>query len=489
MTKTKSATESKPADQHLNNAEARNKSRQEQQNKDQRFTIRRGGSITENKTRDEIRNFVQSILQRSVNISTLIGSGASINAIPLMGKTLEDYKTKHPADGKNSLGNTLDLIQNEIEKKKDKSEKDNIEEIFTLLGQKIEANADPDELYKTLRSDLLIAFLHSIYSAYEKENDQNSDQTKKEHNHDKVLENYIRVISGLGRSRQILARQQQTTFDIVNLFTTNYDLFHEEALEQSRYVYTDGFSNGLSNVFSTREFHRRPIDLDDRFRDHLQPINPFFRLVKLHGSINWTKDDNEKVVHRVSVDLKNGSSLLKEGDKSNVLIAPTKSKFALTQDLPYSDLFREFVNCLAIPNSVLFVTGFGFGDSHISNLIESALDRTDFTLYVFSEDPEKGNRGLHEFYSKVKSSPNAYFISPICDSDSKSTAKDASADAKTSNSPNTNTGAETKTSNDSNTGTSAETNADNKYLTFEDFAYFMQPSIDTHSLENVSEER
>ena len=157
------------------------------------------------------------------------------------------------------------------------------------------------------------------------------------------------------------------------------------------------------------------------------------------------------------------------------MIAPTKSKFALTQDLPYSDLFREFVNCLAIPNSVLFVTGFGFGDSHISNLIESALDRTDFTLYVFSEDPEKNESGLHEFYSKVRSSPNAYFISPICDSDSKSTAKDDSADVKTSN--------------DSNTGTSDETNASNKYLTFEDFAYFMQPSIDTHSLENVLEER
>lgn len=480
MTKTKSATESKPADQHLNNAEARNKSRQEQQNIDQRFTIRRGGSITENKTRDEIRNFVQSILQRSVNISTLIGSGASKDAIPLMSTTLHTYSEDNEAHEDNGTAETLESIQEELGK-----EKDNIEEIFTLLGQKIEANADPDELYKTLRDDLLKAFLDSIYSAYEKTNNQDSGKTNnqndKEHNHDKVLENYIRVISGLGRSRQILARQQQTTFDIVNLFTTNYDLFHEEALEQSRYVYTDGFSNGLSNVFSTREFHRRPIDLDDRFRDHLQPINPFFRLVKLHGSINWTKDDNEKVIHRVSVDLKNGSSLLKEGDKSNVLIAPTKSKFALTQDLPYSDLFREFVNCLAIPNSVLFVTGFGFGDSHISNLIESALDRTDFTLYVFSEDPEKDNRGLHEFYSKVKSSPNAYFISPICDSDSKSTAKDTSTDTKTSN--------DNATSNDSNTSTSDETNTKNKYLTFEDFAYFMQPSIDTHSLENVSEER
>lgn len=52
------------------------------------FVIRRGGS-EDTRTKREIRDFVQSILRRAVNISTLIGSGASLNAIPLMGTTLK----------------------------------------------------------------------------------------------------------------------------------------------------------------------------------------------------------------------------------------------------------------------------------------------------------------------------------------------------------------------------------------------------------------
>lgn len=398
------------------------------------FVIRRGGS-EDTRTKREIRDFVQSILRRAVNISTLIGSGASLNAIPLMGTTLKKYCNEKKED-KN--GKRLEEIRNEIAET-DVARKDDIEFIFSTIEQKINGGAAKKKENESLRRDLMTEFIRSIYSGYTME--KRADYTS-------VLENYIRVIHGLGRSRQILARQQKTTFDIVNLFTTNYDFFHEEALEQSHYAYTDGFSNGLDNVFSDREFHRRPIDLEDRFRDHLQPINPFFRLIKLHGSINWEKEkkNNREFVHRVPIDFEKSISDLDKvrSDKlDKVLIAPTKSKFALTQDMPYSDLFREFVNCMAVPNSILFVSGFGFGDSHISNLIESALDRTDFTLYVFNENPIQNKNGLHDFYFKVKSSPNAYFISPV----------------------------------------------DGGPLTFGDFAYFMQPNIDADSQQETLEER
>ena len=399
---------------------------------EEKFIIRRGGE-EDVKTKNQVRNFVQLILQRSVNISTLIGSGASCAAIPLMSTTLKEYcKNRKATDN----GKRLKEIQKEI----GEENANDIELIFTKIEQKISGGAAEEERNKNLKKDLMKTFIRSIYNGYSEEK-----------HHDSVLEDYVRVIHGLGRSRQILARQQRTTFDIVNLFTTNYDLFHEEALELSRYAYADGFSNGLDNIFSNREFHRRPIDLDDRFRDHLQPINPYFRLVKLHGSINWEKieKNNKEFVHRVPVDFEKSIQALDDSNKSvsldRVLIAPTKSKFALTQDMPYSDLFREFVNCLAVPNSVLFISGFGFGDSHISNLIESALDRTDFTLYVFAEDPSHSNGWVTDFFNKIKSSPNAYFVSPF--------------------------------------------NQDSSPLKFSDFAYFMQPSIDADSRQDLLEER
>ncbi|WP_459071095.1 SIR2 family protein [Oenococcus oeni] len=247
----------------------------------------------------------------------------------------------------------------------------------------------------------------------------------------------------MGKSRQILARQQKTVFDIVNLFTTNYDLFHERALERSRYSYTDGFSNGINNKFSDREFHRRPIDLEDRFKDKLQPVNPFFRLLKLHGSINWIKRDNQ--IMRTTNDT------FPQNANDEVLISPTSSKFALTQNDPYSDLFREFVNILAVPNSVLFTSAFSFNDSHIANLVEEALDRSDFTLYAFVENPEFADKKSNfvRFINSISTSPNAFLIYPNCERDKKTKEKDDTTKCKWKNPP----------------------------LKFEDFAYFMQPDI------------
>ncbi len=72
------------------------------------------------------------------------------------------------------------------------------------------------------------------------------------------------------------------------------------ALESSGYAYVDGFSNGLIPTFNPREYHRRPIHLDERFRDHYELVNPFFRLYKMHGSINWTIYDGNVVELQVS---------------------------------------------------------------------------------------------------------------------------------------------------------------------------------------------
>ena len=95
------------------------------------------------------------------------------------------------------------------------------------------------------------------------------------------------------------------------------------------------------------------------------------------------------------------------------MIAPMSSKYALTQNEPYSDLFREFVNILAQPNTVLFTTGFSFGDEHIANLIKEALARPDFTLIAFIGNPTDRDKrdGLKKFFDSVQS-PNAYFVYP-----------------------------------------------------------------------------
>lgn len=364
------------------------------------YVIERGGSDKKSCKKDEVRRLIQNVIGNSVNLLTLIGSGASLPAINLMGNTFKKYRKNL----KNEDPKLSEHLEKSIEticknhKRYDAKKFDNIEFFLSWLKYRIDGDADTSKMDEKLFVDIKQHFIDSVKCVTNEENQVNVT---------KVDSNYLKVVQGLGKSRQILARQQKTVFDIVNLFTTNYDLFHERALELSHYAYTDGFTNGINNTFSDREFHRRPIDLEDRFKDKLQPVNPFFRLLKLHGSINWEKKEN-KVIRVSNGNFNNESN----NDLEKVLISPTSSKFALTQDEPYSDLFREFVNIMAIPNSVLFTSAFSFNDSHIARLIENALDRTDFTLYAFIGDYTKdnSNSNFSKFIKRISKSPNVFLI-------------------------------------------------------------------------------
>ena len=404
-----------------------------------KYCISRGGEIFHDCDKDMMRKKVQNVLEKSVNLSTLIGSGASWPSIPLMGNIFSDFreeiaKEQGREDGKSIVDDYIENICQYYPKYEYKEFKD-IEFFLSWLQNRIEGNLGDSTTDERLSKRLQEKLIKSV-----------KDGTFDEEHNQETINNYQKVIQGLGRSRQILARQQRTMFDIVNLFTTNYDLFHEKALENSRYIYTDGFVNGLSCVFSDREFHRRPIDLEDRFKEKLEPINPFFRLFKLHGSINWKNEDGKIVrISETESKTKYTKARQRKEEFTRMLISPMSSKYALTQNAPYSDLFREFVNCLAQPNSVLFTSGFSYGDSHISNLIEDALGRTDFTLYAFVSNPfTSENAALLDFYKKVSNAPNAYFIYPDCQ--------------------------------------------DSSPLKFEDFAYFMQPYDENYG-DSIRDER
>ena len=358
------------------------------------FILQRGATRREVNA-SEARHFVQGILSRSINLATLIGSGASTPAIPLMGETFRnmraDLKLKDP-----ELSTLLESRITKIARRdnEDPAKYSNIENLLSWLSQRIEGSLDSADEDKRVSDAVRKAFLESVDIKYNTE-------------HSDVLDSYRRFVQGLGISRQILARGGQAAFDVVNLFTTNYDLFHEMALESSDYAYVDGFSNALIPTFSPREYHRRPIDLDERFRDHYEPVNPFFRLYKMHGSINWRVYDGNVVRAPKFPDIADEY----QGDKQ--FIAPMTSKYALTQGTPYSDMFREFVNILAVPNTVLLTCGFSFADSHISNLIRQALARPDFTLLAFVGNPAETDIGspTRDFYDRAGGA-NAYFVYP-----------------------------------------------------------------------------
>jgi len=364
------------------------------------YTFRRGAN-TKQVSIDGLRKSFQGLLSTSLNISTLIGSGASVPAIPLMGATFErmkkagnkDERVKSLKEMVEKYAQSCNVLENEV---------NNIEDFLSWLECYLTVNPQ-DTHAKTARDYVLEEFRQSVCLDY------STDELAVTN----VLANYLDFVQGLGFSRQILAQSKSPMFDIVNLFTTNYDFFHEIALTESGYQYSDGFTNGIESRFSTREFHQRPIDLEDRFREHLQPVNPFFRLFKLHGSLNWIgKNNNVKRLPQSVVELPQ-SVVEKVVQGEDLLIMPTSSKYAVTQGSPFSDMFREFFNALSTPNSILITSGFSFGDQHISELIRQALMRTDFTLYAFISRRESGKpSNPAQDFADSNSSPNAIYIYP-----------------------------------------------------------------------------
>jgi hypothetical protein len=133
----------------------------------------------------------------------------------------------------------------------------------------------------------------------------------------------------------------------VEIFTTNYDLLFEEAFENSRAPYYDGFSGGCNPFFDPVSVASD--DLPSRWS----------RLWKLHGSIGWA--------------LENGAVVRGKGRTATQLVYPDHLKYDLTQKQPYSSLFERLKDFLLTPDTLLLAIGFSFRDAHICAVLDEAL--------------------------------------------------------------------------------------------------------------------
>lgn len=139
----------------------------------------------------------------------------------------------------------------------------------------------------------------------------------------------------------------------VEIFTTNYDLLFEQALEDAGVAYFDGFVGSRHPFF----------DLVAIEQDALPPR--WARLWKLHGSINWRQHEATRRVCRTR-DPVAGKDLL---------IHPSHRKYDDSRRMPYLaliDRLRHFLKNGGQPVA-LFVHGFSFSDEHLNDVIEEGL--------------------------------------------------------------------------------------------------------------------
>jgi hypothetical protein len=139
----------------------------------------------------------------------------------------------------------------------------------------------------------------------------------------------------------------------VEVFTTNYDLLIEEALEANRVPFFDGF------VGSRLTF----LDLQS-MEDGRLPAR-WNRVWKIHGSLNWYEADGGSIHRGPYV------GALPAGKRR--VIYPSHLKYDESRRMPYLCMIDRLRHFFKNPAPVLITCGFSFGDQHLNEVILQGL--------------------------------------------------------------------------------------------------------------------
>lgn len=160
------------------------------------------------------------------------------------------------------------------------------------------------------------------------------------------------------------------------IFTTNYDLFNETAMDRLGIPYCNGFSGAIERRFNPTIFRYSLAEQLDITSRKWTAVDNFVYLCKLHGSVNWIEEGHTLFPVREMQETPRDAA-------ARVLIYPTPAKQNASFGSPYVDLIREFHGRIVRDQSVLFTLGYGFGDEHINNIIFQALTIPNFRLIAF----------------------------------------------------------------------------------------------------------
>ncbi|AUQ99927.1 SIR2 family protein [Phaeobacter inhibens] len=164
------------------------------------------------------------------------------------------------------------------------------------------------------------------------------------------------------------------------VFTTNYDLFNERAMDRSGIPYSNGFSGTIERRFNPASYRLALAEQLDITSRRWAAVDGFVHFCKLHGSVNWIEEASGLFPIRETQSEADAA-------KDRVMIYPTPTKQNASFGSPYSDMFREFQRQVVQDQSVLVVIGFSFGDEHINNIIFQGLTLPGFRLIAFM-DPD-----------------------------------------------------------------------------------------------------
>ena len=137
----------------------------------------------------------------------------------------------------------------------------------------------------------------------------------------------------------------------VDILTTNYDRVLEYALSGANYDFADGFTGRSLSAFE---------------QEHFEKERNIVNLIKVHGSLNWFSDGNNKPLY---LPHKYGASAL-----TPVMILPSDRKYEESYREPYRTLITKSDEIIEKAKS-FFIVGFGFRDEHLTPKVEGKIER------------------------------------------------------------------------------------------------------------------
>ena len=326
------------------------------------------------------------------NLSFLLGSGCSSYivdddqiGVPVMKNITEDfYKNEALAEEKKFLKDTLkiDVTSTEFSSNLEVflSVLHSLSFYYSKVGKELEMPETFEEMSKHQKVNFLIKKARD-YLLKACLNEANSKPNGEETKDMPLLELYKKFY------RKLLSRNP--TLPRLNIFTTNYDLYSERAMDSLGINFMNGFTGGLSKFFNPSIFNHILAEKMDLSQSKLSAVDNLFYLYKLHGSVNWIEEELESKLFKVkelqTIDYK----ALR--DEETIMIHPTPLKYNASLGSPYSDLFREFQKKLMQTNNILVTVGYSFSDEHLNNLIFQAFTIPSFRLVVLGK-PETSNK-------------------------------------------------------------------------------------------------
>lgn len=151
------------------------------------------------------------------------------------------------------------------------------------------------------------------------------------------------------------------------IFTTNYDLVFEKALESLNIPYFDGFVGANQPFFL-------PESIESKNKYDFPPLS-WIRLWKIHGSFGWFwhKNDNTNSYKVVRLGV-----LAKCADKNNELVIyPSREKYESSRKQPFLTYFDRLKNYLQHGESLFVINGYSFSDEHINEIIFNSLKQNN----------------------------------------------------------------------------------------------------------------